>query len=396
MAEGTSIWQYTTAKGKKWAIEARHPQANTKIQRRGFSTAAEAQRHAKQLRLELIQRGKPAADSRIKLGQLAEEYFSSLEGSVRPHTLANYRYTLVKYFLPTFKHLYVADIVEPQLTELLVSLSKRGLFPGTVNTIRARIIGLFSYAVRRRLLQFNPAKETRCVRRLDDSQTAVRERLSASEARELLERAKGTELDVFIALCLGLGMRKGEALGIRIEDVDLESGLIFIRRSRGQQRYSGPDGKMRCREEDGLTKTESSTRAVPINRIVLEAIMRSAALANRQQGDYLVSSPSGLPMSLSMLHKRYKGLYAVDGLRYVRIHDLRHSAAHLSLEAKAPLEAVSQALGHSSLEVTKRIYAPKVRLLDDLFSSALADSLSPELRLSGGDVSGMASKSLGN
>ena len=124
--------------------------------------------------------------------------------------------------------------------------------------------------------------------------------------------------------------------------------------------------------------------------------MRSAALVNRQQGDYLVSSPSGLPMSLSMLHKRYRGLYAVDGLRYVRIHDLRHSAAHLSLEAKAPLEAVSQALGHSSMEVTKRIYAPRVRLLDDLFSSALADSLSPELALTGGDVNGMASKSLGN
>ena len=396
MAEGISIWQYTTAKGRKWAFEARHPQAKTKVQRRGFSTAAEAQRHAKQLRLELIQRGKPAAVSRIKMSQLAEEYFSSLEGSVRPHTLANYRYVLQTYFLPTFGSLCVDEVAEPQITELLNKLTKRALLPGTVNTIRARIIGLLSYAVRRRLLPFNPAKETRYVRRLDDAQTAVREPLSASEARELLERAKGTDSDVFIALCLGLGMRKGEALGIRIEDVDLESGLIFIRRSRGQQRFNGPDGKMRCREEDGLTKTESSTRAVPINRIVLEAIMRSAALVDRQQGDYLVSSPSGLPMSLSMLHKRYKALFVVDGLRYVRIHDLRHSAAHLSLEAKAPLEAVSQALGHSSIEVTKRIYAPKVRLLDDLFSSALAESLSPELTLTGGDVSGMASKSLGN
>jgi integrase len=234
MAEGISIWQYTTARGKKWAFEARHPRANIKVQRRGFSTSADAQRQAKQQRLELIQRGKPAVNSRVKLSQLADEYFLSLEGSVRPHTLANYRYMLQTYFLPTVGRFSVDEVTEPQITELLSKLSQRGLLPGTVNTIRARIIGLFSYAVRRRLLQFNPAKETRCLRRLDDAQTAVKEPLSASEARELIKRAKGSDLDVFIALCLGLGMRKGEALGIRIEDVDLESGLIFIRRSRGQ------------------------------------------------------------------------------------------------------------------------------------------------------------------
>ena len=231
MAEGISVWNYTTARGKKWAFEARQPHTGTKIQRRGYSSSAEAQREAKQLKLELYNRGKTKVSARITVGKLAQEYFSSLDGAIRQHTLANYRYILSSYFLPSFEKLAVDEVSEPQISALLGKLSNQGLFPGTVNTVRARIIGLFSYAVKRRLLQFNPAKETRMVNRFDDSKTAVRRPLSAPEARELLERAKGTELDVFISLCLGLGLRKGEALGLRVEDVDLEEGLFCIRLS---------------------------------------------------------------------------------------------------------------------------------------------------------------------
>jgi integrase len=396
MAEGISVWPYTTAKGKKWAFEARQPHTGTKIQRRGYSSSAEAQREAKQLKLELYNRGKAKVSARITVGKLAQEYFSSLDGAIRQHTLANYRYILSSYFLPSFEKLPVDEVSEPQISALLGKLSNQGLFPGTVNTVRARIIGLFSYAVKRRLVQFNPAKETRMVSRFDDSKTAVRRPLSASEARQLLERAKGTELDVFISLCLGLGLRKGEALGLRVEDVDLEEGLICIRRSRGQRRYFGSDGKMHCLEEDELTKTESSVRSVPMNRVVLEALMRSGLILQDRKSDYLVSSPSGLPMPLSRLHKRYGALFDDDSLRYVRIHDLRHTAASLALEARAPLEAVSQALGHSSLEITKRIYAPKVRVLDDIFTSALSEALGSKLAIAGGDVRGLAGKAVGN
>jgi integrase len=62
-------------------------------------------------------------------------------------------------------------------------------------------------------------------------------------------------------------------------------------------------------------------------------------------------------------------------LRRIRIHDLRHTSAVLGLEAGVRLEAVSQALGHTRVDVTKSIYAPYVQVLADEFTTALDDSL---------------------
>ena len=395
MADGISVWPYSTKRSQKWAFEVRHPISGTKVQRRGFAKSQDAMRSAKELRLELFQKPK-TENSRVKVSQLAEEYLASLEGSVRPHTHANYKYILDTYFLPSFRNLPIEEVSEPQLTQLLRQLSSNGLFPGSVNTVRIRIIGLFSYAVKRRLLHFNPAKETRLATASADHRTAVRAPLSASEARQLLDTAKGTQLDTFISLCLGLGLRKGEALGLMKSDVDFEKGLVYIRRSRGQRRYLDGDGSLHCREEDGDTKTASSLRALPMGTIVLEALLRSGMFAESSEGSYLVTSTSGLPISLSVLHRRYKELFDLSGLRYVRIHDLRHSAAQLAMESKVPLEAVSQALGHSSIEITKRIYAPRVQVLNEIFSASLSASLSSEHLVPGGEASGLESTPVGH
>ena len=394
MAEGISVWPYSTKSMKKWAFEVRNPTSGTKVQRRGFDKSQDAMRAAKELRLELFQK-RTTQNSRMKVAQLAGEYLASLEGSVKPHTHANYKYILDTYFLPSFRNLPIEEVSEPQLTQLLRKLSSEGLFPGSVNTVRIRIIGLFSYAVKRRLLHFNPAKETRSATAAADDRTAVRAPLSAAEARKLLETAKGTQLDTFISLCLGLGLRKGEALGLRKSDVDFEKGLIYIRRSRGQRRYLDGSGRLHCREEDGDTKTASSLRALPLSAIVLEALLRSGMFAESSEDSYLVTSTSGLPISLSVLNRRYKELFQLSNLRYVRIHDLRHSAAQLAMESKVPLEAVSQALGHSSIEITKRIYAPKVQVLNEIFSSSLSASLSNEHFAQGGEANGLESTRVG-
>lgn len=394
MAEGISVWAYSTKSLQKWAFEVRHPISGLKVQRRGFAKSQDAMRAAKELRLELFQKRR-TQNSRMRVSQLAEEYLSSLEGSIKAHTHANYKYILDTYFLPSFRNVPIEEVSEPQLTQLLRNLSSKGLFPGSVNTVRIRIIGLFSYAVRRRLLHFNPAKETRPATAAADDRTAVKAPLSASEARELIDTAKGSQLDNFVSLCLGLGLRKGEALGLRKSDVDLEKGLIYIRRSRGQRRYLDGDGSLHCHEEDGDTKTSSSLRALPISTIVLEALLRSGIFADSSEDSYLVTSTSGLPISLSVLHRRYKELFELSGIRYVRIHDLRHSAAQLAMESKVPLEAVSQALGHSTIEITKRIYAPKVQVLNEIFSSSLSASLSPETLVGGGGANGLESATMG-
>lgn len=377
MAEGISTWQYQTKSGKKWAFEVRGQLTHAKVQRRGFYTQQDAMRSAKQFRLDRLAE-KVSAAPKVNLKTLTGEYLASISCSVRPHTLANYKDLLDRYLLPKLGALQIAEIDEPQISSLLRDLHSAGLLPGTVNTVRARIIGLFSYAVRRRLVAFNAAKETRPLAHSPASRSAVREPLSAPEARELLKRAQGTDLDLFISLCLGLGLRKGEALGLRGMDVNLRDGILVISRTRGQQRYIAPDGSVRSIEADGEPKTSASARTVRLNAVVLTALQRANWQEVAGRAEYLVHTDGGHPMSLSVLHRSYKRLFDDGGLRYVRIHDLRHTAAMLALEGQAPLAAVSQSLGHASLEITKRIYAPRVQILDTLFSSTLNSVLAAD------------------
>jgi len=398
MTEGISVWSYKTTKGTRWAFEVRQPLLGKKTQRRGFRAAPEAKRHAKQLKLEQTSINK-AHSQGDRVVQLVQDYLTSLSASVRPNTLANYKLLLDKYFLPEFGNRRISSIQEPEISALLQRLTSQGLLPGTVNTVRSRIIGLFSYAVRRRVLIFNSAKETRTASHSYEGRTAVSEPLTGAEAIELLRRAKSSEIDLFVCLCLGLGLRKGEALGLRLSDVDFEHGLLFIRRSRGPQRYIASDGSVRSTEQDGQTKTGHSVRSVPMNRVVLESLLRSNLSSWAEPDTYLVSTKAGAPLALSRLHKSYKALFEPGGLRYVRIHDLRHTAAVLALEGKAPLEAVSQSLGHRSLEITKRIYAPRVKSLDEVFAMTLGRVLGSESvpfeAIEGGVLDGLGSESLG-
>ena len=377
MAERISVWSYQTSKSKKWALEVRFPKENRKIQRRGFGSFSEAQRAAKQLRLDTPAPVKTSQATHT-VSETLDDYLASLKGSIREHTRANYADILKRYVVPSFGHMDISLVSEPEISKLFGQLRDSGLRPGTVNTIRARTIGLFNYALQRRIIQFNSAAQTRVQSKRTGEDTVVRAPLSAKEAATLLEASEGTFMSPFLALCLGLGLRKGEALGLKWSDIDLIAGEITIRRSRGQIRNVRPDGKIRSIESDGEVKTLSAARTLSLNATVMTALLDLMKYKTPRGEDYVVSPGNGRPLSISVLTRQYKKLIQTNGLRYVRIHDLRHTAAVLALESRAPLEAVSQALGHSGIEITKRIYAPRVKALNAVFSESLDLALGQE------------------
>jgi len=85
------------------------------------------------------------------------------------------------------------------------------------------------------------------------------------------------------------------------------------------------------------------------------------------------TSSVGTRLYPSNVHKQYKKLTKDLGLRYVRIHDLRHTVAHLLLDDEVPLESVSRLLGHSSLSITMDIYAQNVQSVADRGARGMSD-----------------------
>ncbi|MEU0820199.1 tyrosine-type recombinase/integrase [Streptomyces mirabilis] len=202
------------------------------------------------------------------------------------------------------------------------------------------------------------------------------EPLTAEEAREFLAAASGHRLQPLFELALHTGLRKGELLGLRWEDLDLAGGTASIRRTL-QRTNSG-----------GLTalptKTKSSERRIALPTPCLRSLEqhrdrqlkeRKAAGTGWKDNGYVFTRPDGAPIEGATLTRHFNTLLHRARLRRIRFHDLRHSAATLLLEQGVELVVIKELLGHAHIGVTATVYAHvRLRLQRDaidLLSSAL-------------------------
>lgn len=311
-------------------------------------------------------------------------------GQVRETTISGYWFLMRKYVLPSFGHRRLSDITSMQVAEWVKALSSRGYSTNTIKRARGALHNAFEHALEHDLVRMNPVKRVKPPKRKPNEPTQVREALSLDEAIGLLDLTRGTDLDAFVTIAIYTGMRRGEILGLKWKDIDLKAGRIQIRRTLAEGTKVLPDGSGITRPVVNQPKTRNSARDLMIPAAVIESLVRRRATQRRDRlaaGDYwlagddsqdlfVFTNPVGGAVYPSNVQQKFKRFCKRNNFRYVRIHDLRHTAAHLMLEAGARLEAVSQALGHSSPAFTKTVYAGYVQPLADEATSLLADSLS--------------------
>ncbi len=206
------------------------------------------------------------------------------------------------------------------------------------------------------------------------------EPLTADEARQLLTTAQGHRLHALFELALHTGLRKGELLGLRWEDLDLDAGTAAIRRTL-QRTAAG-----------GLTTLPTKTRASK-RRIALPARCvhslklhreqqqreREAADTSWQPSEHVFTTTRGGPIDPTNLSRAFNTLLRKAGLRRIRFHDLRHSTATLLLEQGVELVVIKELLGHAHIGVTATVYAHvRLRLQRDAIDTLDAALGSPE------------------
>lgn len=208
------------------------------------------------------------------------------------------------------------------------------------------------------------------------------------EAKSALEAAKGTDMDLFINICVYLGLRHGEALGLTYDAIDFDARTIDIKFTLKDERRitSTGEGVVRLRLQE--PKTKSSIRKLVITDTLFESFERHKMMQSvrhmkagpewRESGMVFTTS-IGTAVSQANNLKRYKKWIAANNLRYIRVHDLRHTFGTLALENGVPLEQVSQVMGHADIGITKKIYAPDVRGFNEKAILAMEMALNPEV-----------------
>ena len=257
-----------------------------------------------------------------------------------------------------YKHLLESGRVE--CTE---SRSKpKGLSVKTVRNINQMISSALNYAVEQHLIPTNPTKG--CVLpKLERKEMKI---LPPESLGTFFEEARRSGVFELYYIDLATGLQRGELLGLKWSDIDLDKGIIHVRRQVLRQ-----NGKV----VEAPLKTKNSYRNIAIGAGAIKVLKDM-----EQKEEYVFPSPYGGPMSPdSVLHMLQRVLKRA-GLERIRFHDLRHTFSVLALQNGVDVKTLSAMLGHYSAGFTLDTYAHVTTSMQKQAANAVGNFLSGTLQ----------------
>ncbi|GGJ73470.1 tyrosine-type recombinase/integrase [Streptomyces brasiliensis] len=242
---------------------------------------------------------------------------------------------------------------EPRCCAAGTCCSKR-LSPLTLTYVHSVLKSALEHAVREEEIPRNVARNVRT----GTPRPRRFEPLTADEARQFLAATRGHRLHALFELALHTGLRKGELLGLRWEDLDLDTGTAAIRRTLQRTAAGGLTALP--------TKTRASERRIALPTRCLQSLKlhreqqqreREAAGTAWQHNGHVFTTAQGGSIDPTNLTRTFTTLLRLAGLRRIRFHDLRHSTATLLLEQGVELVVIKELLGHAHIGVTATVYA---------------------------------------
>lgn len=319
--------------------------------------------------LSAQRQGIVVVDERTTLGEFLQSWLEAVRTRVRPKTYRSYEQIVRVHLLPTLGSIPLTKLQPHHVQRLVASRLELGLSPRTADYCRVVLRCALNDALRWGYVPRNVASLTDPARGEPNRPAPW----TVEEARRFLEVVKGHRLEALFVLALTLGLRRGELLALRWDDIDLERGLLTVR--------------AQLQDVRGLTlvppKTRAGQRTLPLSAIAREALVRHQA---RQQAErekagplwretgFVFTTELGTPIYPRNLNRTFQGVLEKAGLRPIRFHDLRHTCATLLLSQEVHPRVVQELLGHSQIGVTLGTYthvlpqhlADAARRLDEL------------------------------
>ena len=300
-------------------------------------------------RLDYTQTGK------YTVGQWMDEWFEAYaKVKVRPSSHQTYKGYIEDHIKPNIGDIPIEKLTSLQLQKfyrLLLTEGRvpriesekqpKGLSAKTVRNINQVISSAMDMAVRHKLILSNPTEGCELPKvEHRDMKTLPAEQLGA-----FLREAKESGVYELYYLDLATGLRRGELLGLKWEDVDLQNGVIHVRRQ-----VARVDGEVK----ELPLKTKNSYRNISISQ---DAVAMLTEMAAHRSSDYVFPSSTGGPISPDSVNNMLHRVLKRAGLPSIRFHDLRHTFATLALQNGVDIKTVSGMLGHFSAGFTLDTYA---------------------------------------
>lgn len=362
MARGTII-KIETEDGTRWRVrvDMDDPTTGRRLRpQRTYKTRREAEAGLAQWRAD-IERGTAVVPSGKSVREYLEFWLdTSARHRVRGTTFASYQRLVRLYIIPALSTMALQKLSAAQIQALYSSLltggggrSGKGLAPRTVRYIHAILRRAMREALALGLVARNV---TEAVSPPKAPRPPVKS-WDAADLRRFMAVAQEDGYSPLWLLAVHTGMRQGELLGLRWQDVDLDRGVAHVVQAlptvRQGVQFSQP-------------KTASGRRTIALDATCIAALREHKARQNERRlaigvlwhdYDLVIASAIGTPLNHTNVYHRFIKLVAIAGVPRIPFHGLRHTHATLLMAAGVHPKVVSERLGHADISLTLSTYS---------------------------------------
>jgi len=305
----------------------------------------------------------PATTTKVTVAQFLRDWLETTQKyDVRPRTYERYEEVVRLHISPILGRHQLQKLTTHHVESFYAKKLEEGLSPRTVNTFHNVLHKALDKARKSRLIVENVCDLVDPPRVEDVEGTP----LTLKQVKQLLRIAKGHRIEALLTLALATGMRRGELLGLKWQDIDFEKSILQIRRimSRVPTKLKSEAKKGQV---EAATKAKKSRRSIIIVPLAFEALQQHQERqreARKKAGDRWIDrdlvfcTSIGTPLNPDRdVRLPFKRLLSEAKLPDIRFHDLRHSAATLLLGMGIHPKIVQEILGHSSIAVTMNVYS---------------------------------------
>ena len=305
------------------------------------------------------------------VSDFAKEYLSIQKTSLSPGSYDFYQHIIEKHILPMFGRMRLRDIKTYHVQDFIMKLNSMPRNDGKSGHISPQTVKRYTTVLRSMLTMaykmYYMDDDVGLSRRLTFPKEHYQEVdvFTIEEAKAILAAAKTEPINIrlLIELSLFTGMRRGEIVGLKWSDINLDKQCLSVKRS-----IYKPKGEKSIEKEP---KSHSSFRTIAIPNCLCEMLQEykerqeeySLSLATWQNLDYIFTDDIGDVMNPQTPTKQFSHFLERHGIRHLKFHCLRHTSATILLANGCDIKTVSARLGHSSIETTN-IYLHMLESVD--------------------------------